>query len=405
MNFERQKSYETTAKAPTRRKMLSRRVLLRAGLASTLLAISPLCAELRIENPDQPLTDNWFRIPIAPRGSALLGITFRPLQAQAFGLEIRPTLSKLLEYPIQMVRLGAYWSKIEPNEGVFETSELDWQIDAVERAGAKIILCVGALKTFGFPEYFIPQHYMPKPFADGTLITPTTQPGLLDAAKNFVSMIVSRYKERGSIVAWQLENEPADPLTFAHYWRISTEFVKQELDALRASDPIKPVMINGGFIPSLSVRIAKAWQTRDQGDSLALAKEMSDIIGVDYYPRFAISSIASKNIYIDSTGMPWGQGNRNDLTKWAQSHGQKFMVTESQSEPWELTIIPPSPHHYALYSCTPQNLIENYNTWASCAECQPLYSYLFWGAEYWVLRWNNDDQQYLRAFARVLERA
>jgi hypothetical protein len=405
MNFERQKSNKTNTKAPIRRNLLSRRVLLRAGLATTLLTILPLCAELRIEDPNQPLTDNWTRIPIVSRGSALLGISFRPLQAQAYGLEIRQTLSKLLEYPIQMVRLGAYWNRIEPNEGVFETSELDWQIDAVERAGAKIILCVGALKTFGFPEYFIPQHYMPKPFADGTLITSTTQPGLLDAAKNFVSMIVSRYKERESIVAWQLENEPADPLTFAHYWRVSTEFVKQELGALRACDPIKPVMINGGFIPSLSIRIAKAWQTRDQGDSLALAKAMGDIIGVDYYPRFAISSIASKNIYIDSTGVPWEQGNRDSLAQWAQSHEKKFMVTESQSEPWELTIIPPNPPHHALYSCTPQNLIENYNTWANCAKCQPLYSYLFWGAEYWVLRWKSGDQQYLRAFARILERA
>lgn len=158
-------------------------------------------------------------------------------------------------------------------------------------------------------------------------------------------------------------------------------------------------------LPSLSVRISEAWLTRDQGDSLALAKEVSNIIGVDYYPRIAVSSLASKIIYLDTTKVPWGQGDRDNLAQWARSHGQKFMVSEGQAEPWERSTVPPDPQKYAPYSCTPQDLIENYNFWASCEECRPLYAYLFWGADYWVLRKNNGDPQYLRAFARVLERA
>jgi hypothetical protein len=33
----------------------------------------------------------------------------------------------------------------------------------------------------------------------------------------------------------------------------------------------------------------------------------------------------------------------------------------------------------------------------------PLYAYLFWGAEYWILRERSGDPSYLRAFARLLE--
>jgi hypothetical protein len=33
----------------------------------------------------------------------------------------------------------------------------------------------------------------------------------------------------------------------------------------------------------------------------------------------------------------------------------------------------------------------------------PLYAYLFWGAEYWVLRDRSGDPSYLQAFARVLD--
>jgi hypothetical protein len=32
-----------------------------------------------------------------------------------------------------------------------------------------------------------------------------------------------------------------------------------------------------------------------------------------------------------------------------------------------------------------------------------LYAYLFWGAEYWVLRKQHGDPSYLHAFARILE--
>lgn len=403
MQSEFEKSNETQKKTPLVRKLLSRRTLIGASLSTVFLATLPMCSELRIIDPYQPLTDEWSRITIQPHGSTLLGITFRPLQAQAFGLEIRPTLKLLLRYPIQVVRLGAYWNKIELKAKVFDTSELDWQLDAVEQVGAKIILCVGALKTFGFPEYFIPQCYMPKPFTDRTLITPKTHSELLDAASNFIFKIVDRYKQRESIVAWQLENEPADPLPFAHYWRLSTTFVKQELGVLRSSDLTKPVMINGYLATSLPVKIGQALLTRDQGDSLMLAQEVSDIVGVDYYPRMAISSLGSKNIYLNTAGVPWERGNWDSLAKWTSSHGKKIMVAEGQAEPWELAHIPPRSQHYAPYSCTPEDLIGNYNTCMNWTEKHSLYSYLFWGAEYWILRWHLGDQQYLRAFARVLE--
>jgi hypothetical protein len=34
-----------------------------------------------------------------------------------------------------------------------------------------------------------------------------------------------------------------------------------------------------------------------------------------------------------------------------------------------------------------------------------LYAYLFWGAEYWMLRKQCADPSYLQAFARILENA
>ena len=54
-----------------------------------------------------------------------------------------------------MIRSAAYWNQIEPEPGAFRPDELDWQIEAAQAAGKRIILCVGAVKTFGYPEAFV----------------------------------------------------------------------------------------------------------------------------------------------------------------------------------------------------------------------------------------------------------
>ena len=131
--------------------------------------VATFAAEMRIARAAQPLTDRWRYIPIAPRGATLLGLSIRPRQMEAFGLDLRTTTLMLLEYPFQLVRLGAYWQECEPSRGVFRFDELDWQVDAAERAGKQIVLNVGAVKTFGYPEFFVPEHYRRDTFTEGTL--------------------------------------------------------------------------------------------------------------------------------------------------------------------------------------------------------------------------------------------
>ena len=54
----------------------------------------------------------------------------------------------------------------------------------------------------------------------------------------------------------------------------------------------------------------------------------------------------------------------------------------------------------------PEDPIRNFNSameWSSSEH--PLYAYLFWGAEYWVLRDRSGDSSYLQAFTRILGEA
>ena len=361
-------------------------------------------AELRLKQATQALTDAWQRIPIASRSATLLGISFRPLQAAAFGLERRAALRTLLDYPFQLIRLGAYWNQIEPNPREFQTGELDWQIEAAEQAGKQIILCVGPLKTFGYPEFFTPAHRLGRPFPEHTLIKPAAYPALLDAATAHVTRLVERYQNHKSIIAWQLEHEPVDPLGVEHSWRLDAEFVRREAEALRKPDPTRPVMMNGYMPTSLAVRLSQGLQTRDQGDSLALARHLADLVGVDYYPRHALVKLGGRTLYLDGSQSAWLETKRRQLFEWTAAHQQKLLVSEGQAEPWETITTPPSPANQAMYSCPPEKVIQNYNDWLGRdRQAGALYAYLFWGAEYWLLRKQGQDPSYLQTFQRILE--
>jgi hypothetical protein len=344
---------------------------------------------------------------VEPRGSTLLGISLRPPQLDAFGLDGPACLEELLTHPFQLIRLGAYWNRIEPEPGAFQPDELDWQVDAAEAAGKQIIICVGALKTFGYPEFFVPEHHLAKPLMEGALVEPAAHEELLGAAIAFSTRVVERYRERKMIVAWQVEHEAVDPLGVEHSWRLSAGFVGREVDAVRAADPTRPIMMSGFLPTSLPVRLQQWWRTRDQGDSLAVARRQADIVGIDFYPRHALFGLLGGALYLDGSRRPWQSQMQRAAFVSARAAQRVLMVSEGQAEPWEVTTIPPNPGGRAMFSCTPERVIANYNQIMGVArEAEvSLHAYLFWGAEYWMLRKKSGDSTYVDAFARVVEEA
>jgi hypothetical protein len=377
-----------------------------AALAAGLAAL-PFAVEMRLARPTQPLTDRWRQRPVAPRGTTLLGISLRPRQIEALGLDAQSTLTTLLAYPFQVLRLGAYWQQCEPTPGAFYPDELDWQIEAAEQSGKQIILCVGAIKNFGYPEFFVPAHHRRDAFVEGTLIAPTTQPRLLEAASAFITRVIQRYRDRPSIVAWQVEHEAIDPLGMEHSWRLATAFLEAEIQAVRAADATRPIVLNGFLPTTLLAGLFQWWRTRDQGDSLDVAQRLADIVGVDYYPRYGLVGLAGRTLYMNGSRLPWQARRRLQLTTQIAHQGRQLMITEGQAEPWETVTTPPDPQGFGMYSCLPEHLIDTYNQWLSpdSRGNRALYAYLFWGAEYWVRRQQSGDPRYLQAFAHVLEQS
>ncbi len=373
------------------------------GLALAGLLAAPIASELRVTRPSQPLTDHWRTRPILPRGNTRLGISFRSPQIDAFNLEPRSTLRQLLSYPFELCRLGAYWNRIERACNTFDHSELDWQLEAAERAGKQVILCVGALKTFGYPEFFAPRHVVDA-LPESKRITAAAYASLLQSACDFIARVVDRYRHSKAIIAWQVEHEAVDPLGMEHSWRLDTSFVEREVQATRQADPSRPILLNGYLPMSLPVQLSQWWQMHDQGNSITVAQRLADIVGVDVYPRHALLAAGPWTAYLDATRSPWQFAQLSQVCAWAQRHRTRVMVTEGQSEPWEATTLPPNPRRHAAWSCPPERLIDNYNSCLSHARkhgCE-LDGYLFWGAEYWMVRQLAGDSSYLRAFGRIV---
>lgn len=358
---------------------------------------------LRIIRAERRLTDRWRNVPVEPRGATHLGTSFRPLQAEGLGLQPRATLSTLLEHPYELIRLAALWNRMEPAPDEFDPSHLDWQVEAAERAGKQVILAVGAVKNFGYPEFFVPKHLLPAPLPEGTLVSEASHPELLEAAVGFVAQVVERYSPRASVVAWQVEHEAVDPLGVEHSWRLATGFVKREMAEVRRLDPGRPILLNGFLPMSAPVAAQQWWRTRDQGDSLSLAEEAAEIIGVDVYPCHALGAVGGLTAYLDAGDHAWRERARR-VVKQAGARGRRLMISEGQAEPWEAVTTPPSPPGQAMASCPPERVIDNYNRCIVLARESgaALDAYLFWGAEYWLLRRQAGDESYLGAFRRIV---
>ncbi|MFB9236261.1 hypothetical protein ACFFWC_11995 [Plantactinospora siamensis] len=382
--------------------------LRRASIATGLLgAAVPLLSELRVGPTARKSTGQWRRAPVGRRAGTKLGISFRPRQCEDLGLDPGQTLETLLAYPFEMLRISAYWDRVESAPGGFDPAELDWQVDAAERAGKRVIVCLGPVKSFGYPEFFVPRHRLDGDLPEGRLIDGASHPALLAAATEHLTRLVRRYRDREAIVAWQVEHEGVDPLGMEHSWRLAESFVRHEVDAVRAADPARPILLNGFLPTSTAVLAHQWWRTRDQGDSVAVAERLADIVGIDHYPRHAVGSIGRWSAYLDGATGVLPAWRRRRLLARVIGSGRTVMVTEGQAEPWESVTVPPSPDAGTPASCPPERLIHTYTDclrWARRAGTE-LSAYLFWGAEYWVLRDRQGDSDYLDAFARILARS
>lgn len=356
---------------------------------------------LHLRRLGQPASRRWETIPVAPHGGTKLGFSFRLPQAELMGLYPPKALGDLLELGFDTVRLAALWNRLEPDAGSFDWSSLDGQVETATKAGIEVILALGPLKNFGYPEFHVPGHHLPTPLPEGRLVTARSHPELAHSALAFLERLLERYRGVRSITAWQVEHEAIDPLGLEHSWRLAVSLVSEEVDLVRRLDPSRPIVLNAFLPMSRPVALQQRWRTRDQGDSLALTLSAADIVGLDVYPSHALTRAGGLSAYLDASE-DVVRGRVRSAMEAARQHGRRVVVTEGQAEPWEAVTNPPNPAGLVAASCPPERLIQTYNACLAAAGGD-LEAYLFWGAEYWLQRRVSGDVSYLGAIERLLK--
>ena len=157
------------------------------------------------------------------------GATYSSFYAERFGLDPKEVYLALFDdLGIKNIRLPAYWNEIEPAQGRYNFSRLDWQIQEARRRNVEVILAVGR-KLPRWPECHIPD------WAER----------LDEAEQNkqllrYIEVVVNRYKKSSAVKTWQVENEPF--LAFGECPPFSKEFLDAEIELVRSLDG-RPIMV------------------------------------------------------------------------------------------------------------------------------------------------------------------
>ena len=241
----------------------------------------------------RPLTDCWRRLPVAQRGTARLGLSYRPLQAAALGLDPGAVLRTLLAYPFELIRIGAYWDRLEPVPGGLRPGDLDRQLDAAERAGKQVIVCVGAVKSFGYPEFFVPPHHLHRPLREGAPgHALASRTGLLAAAITFVTRVGGAVlRSRGRSSRGRLSTRRSTRSAWSTPGGCPKMFVARRggggprrRPGPTGHDERLPAHLGAGGAAAV---------VADQGSgrlARRLPQRLADIVGIDCYPRHALAS-------------------------------------------------------------------------------------------------------------------
>jgi len=237
------------------------------------------------------------------RGEPAWGVTFSPSYAEELGYDHREVyLAMLDDLGVDHIRLPGYWDRVEKTPGNYDFSELDWLVEEASARDVKIILVLGQRQP-RWPECHFPGWVKDLSKADRE-----------DQVLKFIEKVVRRYQENGSIVMWQLENEPLLNV-FGECPHSDTDFLAQEIELVKSLDA-RPVMITESGELSTWVRIAG----------------LADILGVSLYR-------VTYNRYLGYLYYPLTPSHYHNKMAYIQALVDKTICTELQAEPWATAAI------------------------------------------------------------------
>ena len=312
-----------------------------------------------------------------------IGTTFSIQQCDYLGLDWQETYLAILDLNLGIIRLGAYWNAIEPREGYYNFSDLDWLIAQAKQRGIPVILTVG-MKAPRWPEYFIPAWVFHKArllYSEDI----SNDPVLRQATLRFVSEVINHYAQEDAIQYIQVENEALNKFGGKN-WQLLKDFLEEEVRQVRALDPLgRPIILTTATQPHAFLRFLVNLFTK--GRPIRDNLKLCDILGINVYPIIGRKTLGIRH-YV-RTHKHHREKRFTEILTMAQAADKPVWVTELQAEPWE-----PGALYHNKNTPSPSASPELTKYYYEELRSQGFKVFLLWGAEYWYYqktKFQNDN--------------
>ncbi len=291
------------------------------------------------------------------------GVSFSRFHSDELKLDWKKTYLAILDdLKVRRLRLTAHWPLTEPKKGIYNFTELDFQIREAEKRNTSVILAVGH-RLPGWPECHTPDWV--------ESLTPDQHRQEL---LKYEEAVVNRYKNSPALLYWQVENE----LFLGFFSRSScqmhnekgSEILDEEIAMVNRLDPVHPVILtdSGEFGTWYN-----AYRRGDVfGTSIYLYVWWRNFLGPIRYPI----TPAFFRIKHTLTRLMFG--------------AKPSMVIELSTEPWLLQPIVDTPIDIQLQRMG----IDKFNQMINFSSKTGFDTFYLWGAEWWYWMKQNGHPEF-----------
>ncbi|MEK7638915.1 MAG: beta-galactosidase [Patescibacteria group bacterium] len=276
------------------------------------------------------------------------GMSFNTPYARELGLNWQSAYDAILdELGVRHLRLAAHWPMVEPVAGVYNFSELDYQISRAEEVEAKVVLAVGR-RLPRWPECHVPEWAQRLPLAE--------QNAALD---KYIETVILRYKDSPAIELWQVENEP-----------FLTVFAYEQCGDLDVAELDKEIALVKKLDPSRQILVT------DSGNlgTWSGAYKRGDVFGTSVYVHLWNPELGQLRTILPA----WFYRVKDNVM--ALIYGEKRAVLiELSAEPWLIEPLTEVP----LETQFSRMNLEKFEDIISYAKRTHFDTQYLWGAEWW----------------------
>ena len=277
------------------------------------------------------------------------GVTFSKYHADELGLDWRAAYDAILgDLNVKHVRLVAHWPMVEPKDGTYDFSVIDYQMAAAASHHADVILGVGR-RLPSWPECHVPDwaKALDKAHQDQALL-------------DYETAVVNRYKDSPAVKYWQVENEAfIIGYAYTQCGKTDVALLDKEIALVKSLDPTHPVLITD------SGELSPWYQAWNRGDifGTTLYKYMwNPVLGEFTYPLPA-----------------WFYRARLTLMRLVTGRDKPAILAELEAEPWLLHPIIETP----IATQVERMSIHKFDNILSFAAQSGLATQYLWGVEWW----------------------